>query len=286
MKTLWLVLALGLSGCVLEVEDKDMTQGNPQYAKSGGWSNSAVLRNNGSDNMGLAVNFLAGRTNNETPSKNYTVQFSVGNTTVPPSAGPPPSQGGQPIDTLINPVAEISWSVEGNTIRRVVSVTNGAAVTGVGQGVKIVVTDQTLQSSLAIDGAALYRVDITVAPGSRPSENQPATFNPRLATGTSTIDVPPGGPATGVAIDIPINAGVISTFVTAVPNDFSAIPQNTAIVSMLNNSNVLIRNYDPNEFTGFVPVTATCARLLLINNMPVGPGVPTLNFAVTFGIDG
>lgn len=272
MKSLLLFLVLGLAGCYSPGEETDMG-GNAQFAKSGGWSSSFTLKNDGKSNGGGAVDFLAGRDSNQIPSKNYTVQFSVGQ---------PKDSTGKITTDRINPVAEISWSVEGNTVRRVVSVTNGAAVTGVGQAVKIVVRDQTFQQ---IATTVSYDVSITVAPGTRPSENQPATFNPTLATQTSTIDVAPGGIPTGVIVPIPVNAGVISAFITVVPNDNSAIPENSAMVIGLDAANVITRKYDPTN-AGFVPILAQTVQLLLVNNLPAGPGVPTLNYAVTFGIDG
>jgi hypothetical protein len=275
-----LVLGLFLAGCTtVEFEDNDMNQGNPQYAKSGGWSNSGIIQNNGSSNMGLAANFLAGRTDNEIPSKNYTVQFFVSKPTV----------GGAQVPAFINPVAEISWSVEGNTIRRTVSVTNGCSVTGVGQGVKVVVRDQTPQGINGVTYGASYNVSITVAPGSRSSVDQPPLFNAASANfaGATVLTPFSVAPGTGFlsffSVPVPQDAGAISAYVTAISADLSPLAANSASVSQIDSTNNNRRQYDPFP-PAFVPLVPEAVSLSLINNFPAGG--PNIVFTVSFGIDG
>lgn len=274
----WLLfLVLTLTGCT-EIdfqEGDDMNQGNPQYAKSGGWSGGGQLTNDGVSNVGMAANFLAGRQHNETPSKNYTVQFNI-----------QVKQG-----LFINPVAEISWSVEGNTIRRLVSVTNGCSVTGVGQGVKVVVRDQTPQGINGITYGITYNVSITVAPGSRSSVNQPpvytpiagvlTTFGPIVVTPIlAPFSIPPGGIG---GIVVPQDAGVISAFVTAISSDFTPIGQFKAVVLQVDQTSNTRRSYDafPHAFVPIVPETAS---LNLLNEL--GGGGANILYSVSFGIDG
>ncbi len=264
----WLILVvLGLSGCYSPGEEIDMA-GKAQYGKSGGWSSSGILTNDGFSNKGMAADFLAGREDNETPAKNYTVQFSVG-----PAIS---TISGVPVQTIINPVAEISWSVEGNTNRRIVSVTNGMAVTGVGQAVKVVVRDQTNQN--ANPSPATYTIDITVAPGSRASENQPATYNPLLASNLDGIVVAAGGTT---LITVPKNAGIISAYVTANAGGIALSPFN-AVVSFLDGFSNVQQVYDPVAHQDFVPLTPQTDTISFQNN--TGPF--SIEFFITFGIDG
>jgi len=275
------VLVLGLfflAGCTtVDFEGDDMSQGNPQYAKSGGWSASGKLTNDGQSNMGLQANFLADRQDNPIPAKDYTIQFFVSQ----------PSTVG-----FINPQAEISWSVEGNTIRRVVSVTNGVSVSGVGQAAKVVVRDQTPQGIGGITYGITYDVSVTIAPGSRPTTGQPPLNNAASgivlgggATVLTPFSVAPG--ALGdIDIAVPVNAGAISYYATAVPSDLSALTPGVAFVQQVDSSNTPRRINDLAITTGFIPLVPEAVALILINNYPPGPGVPNLTMTVSFGIDG
>lgn len=262
-----LFLVLGLTGCYSPGEEIDMA-GKAQYGKSGGWSGGGRLTNDGVSNVGMAADFLAGREHNETPAKNYTVQFSV--------TAPISTISGLSVQTIINPIAEISWSVEGNTNRRVVSVTNGMSVTGVGQGVKVVVRDRTFQA--ANPSPATYEVTISVAPGSRPSENQPASLNPLLATNLNGIVVTAGNTT---LIQVPKNSGILSAYVTANAGGIALAPFN-AVVSFLDGNSNVQQVYDPVAHQDFVPLTPQTDTISFQNN--TGPF--SIEFFITFGIDG
>ncbi len=270
MKYLFLVLGLLiLNGCTLPVED-DM--GKNSYGDSGGWSGTGEMHNNGtSANAHLQVNFLEKDTNRN-PSKNYTVQFSVGPTKNASKAARP---------VPVNPVAEIKWSVEGNDVRRLVSVTNGLSLTGVGEAIKVSVLDQSFPFLDPIAPHAVlnvtYDVDITVAPGSRASVNQPPTFSVmNTADGTFEFDVLAAGTQ---IIQIPQDAGVISSYVTV--TDVTNIPiaeggTKIVLTDVFGNG---LREYDPRA--GWVPVVAGANLLLLKNH-----AATTQRYSVTFGIDG
>lgn len=246
-----------------------------QYGSAGGWSGSGILKNDGQSNKGMAANFLE-RSNNEIPSKNYTVQFSVGSTKN--------SATGQIVNqAFINPVGVITWSVNGNSVRRVVSVINGMSITGVGEGVKVVVTDRTPQP--IIGEAVEYDIDITVAPGSRASVTQPPTYCPTLETQEGMIEVSGGGT---FDIAVPQNAGVISVYITAVDST-GKTPLTTLLarIDQVSSTGAVVRQYDPNANypSVFVPIMPTCTKITLVNNQPVSEANAIL-FAVTFGIDG
>lgn len=326
-----------------------------KHGRSGGWSATGLMRNDGQSHAAhLQVNFLESD-NNPAPSKNYTVQFSVGTgkviklpfhfTIVPGGTTvtitgptntatffdlggtvditlpdgrtllsrqiviPGPNQVGNvctftlssPIDAVtssgtiiqtsgnnaslaapVNPVAEIKWSVEGNSVRRLVSVTNGMTLTGVGEGIKVSVSDQSFQ----VVGVTLieYPVDITVAPGSRASVNQPPTLAAAGDVGGGFVTTI--GALSFKDIAIPQDAGVISVYITVIPAAAVGIPLPApippfgAIAEMLDQFLVFQRGFDALD-AGWVPIVPTASFLRLVNNTSV------LQFyTVTFGIDG
>lgn len=291
MKYLIIVLGLFLAACggSTEIGD-DMTMG-----ERGGWSASGKLLNSGTaigNNVPLQVDFgqqlnkraeLAREfhlnpTLSDLPAKNYTVQFAVGNLSV---------TGGE-----INPIAEISWAVAGNTVKRLVSVTNGMSVTGVGEAIKVVVYDATDQTAPA-PTACTYDVEITVAPGSRPSEQQPATYTTYLASDPFFgAQVPLLGmtfisPNSSIIVPVPQGIGIISTFATAVVSSSNGvtIPQGTALVEQ-NGFGGVTRIYDTQTTNGWVPILPQIQIIVLINGFPVAPGSPTIAFSLMWGIDG
>lgn len=142
----------------------------------------------------------------------YTIQFGI---KFPPEredeVGPPAVQGSTP--TRCN--ALITWSVEGNSISRVVTVTNGLQVTGTGQAVEVEIYDNSQEENGIPVAGDDYTAWVLVAPGSRAEKGQPPTLlseftNPTagvrglvLLEGGTTVDVP-----------IPQDAGVISFYQT------------------------------------------------------------------------
>lgn len=271
---LFLVLGI-LTGCTtIQFDEDDMSKA--QYGSSGGWSGTGILFNDGQSNKGMAANFLE-RSNNEIPSKNYTVQFAISKIKTLDN-----------FDTavyFINPVGVITWSVAGNSVRREVSVTNGLSLTGVGEGVKVVVYDRTPAGQIPVS----YQVDITVAPGSRASENQPPTYCPTLALTEGMIIVGNQTLQNQVVLNIPVNAGCISVYVTAIRADLTT-PLTTlqARVDQVDANDVIVRTYDPNSNfpTTFVPLMPTAVKLILNNTMGGSDPGNDIAFAVTYGIDG
>ncbi len=275
MKSFIVVLGLFIAGCGAKSGLGD----NMTMGERGGWSASNKILNNGQSQgnnvplqvdfgqqlakrAGLAEEFNLNPTLSDLPAKNYTVQFG-----------------------------EISWAVAGITIRRLVSVTNGLSVTGVGEAIKVVVYDATDQTAPA-PAACTYDVEITVAPGSRPSEQQPASFTPYIDSDPSFgANIPTLGstiitPNTTIFVTIPQNAGVISLYTTvAVTSGFGIIiPQGTALIQQraIGNS---VRLYDALDMS-WVPIIPQAQTIGLQNTFPVAPGSPNLVFTLTFGIDG
>lgn len=92
----------------------------------------------------------------------YTVQFAVTYPFV--SSEFPPN-----FITL----AEVVWSVEGNFIRRLISLYNGAVISGSGQAVKVTLLDY---SSVPVGGPFQYGVSVQITPDSRPAEVAPPSY--------------------------------------------------------------------------------------------------------------
>lgn len=262
MKSLFLVLGLFLfSGCTVQVED-DM--GLNQYGDSGGWSATGTMTNDGKSHAAhLQVDFLKKDTNRN-PSKNYTVQFSV---------GPTKLSNKSLLPVPVNPVAEIKWSVEGNDVRRLVSVVNGLSVTGVGEAIKVSVSDDSPQDTNFVVN---YDVSINVAPGSRPSINQPPTLIDHSGN-NFFLQAVAGGASKDVII--PQDAGVISSYVTVYSAGGVPIAENAAEVTLKNVFSVGQKSYDPR--IGWVSMIPGAAILTLTNRS----GVDQF-YTVTFGIDG
>src|SRR3972149_4041104 len=132
---------------------------NDAYALSvtKGWSKSGTMTSGDrSAKVSLQANFRH--------TGNYTVQFKLfpkpGGAPLPPSFFAP-----------IQAEASIVLSVEGNSVERRLSLANGASLTGVAQGVRIVVSDVTETAGPPILLGQAYFVGITVAPGVRGSDS-------------------------------------------------------------------------------------------------------------------
>lgn len=233
-----------------------------------GWSASGRLVSKDSNPaVQLQANFQ-----DSTP---YTVQFSITNLKA--------TDGSTDVGSY-NPTAEIVWSVEGNSVRRVVSVINGTSVTGVGQGCRVTVRDQTPTGDSTKEME--YVVSILVAPGVR-AANQlqpvlvPLITDPFLVTRPGTVFVDGG---TAVDIQIPENAGVTSVYITAssLNAGIPIILTDADVQASHTNSAYVYKEYNPIKYT-WVPIGPGTTTIRLTNYM--GPATQVL-FNVTFGIDG
>jgi hypothetical protein len=259
------LLALALfTGCYYEGEEYDMSATGAYK----GWSASGTLQSKDSlPAVQLQANF-------EEPVP-YTVQFAITNVRE--------VTGTSHIGSY-NPTAEIVWSVEGNSVRRVVSVINGTSVTGVGQGCRVTVRDQTPPSDPTVDME--YEVSILVAPGTRPATQVQPILVPLITDvlgvarpGTVFVD---GGTAIDVAI--PENAGVTAVFITAWAYN-AGIPvalTDSDIEAAHTSAAYTFKQYNPQKYN-WVPIGPETTRIRLSNYM--GPTSQVL-FNVTFGIDG
>jgi hypothetical protein len=257
-----LVITLGCQVPIADSEDNMALR----TSGSGGWSKSIdLISGNVNQNSTMQVDF--------DEAAEYTVQFTVDNF-IDLAGGP----------GIINPRADITWTVEGNPIRRTVSIANGTSVSGIGQACKVKVYDEPLIGGSGSPWA--YTVGITLAPGLRPATQTQPQLNPDLGTpGTlSSILVAAGS---SITLPIPQNVGATSIYITATGRNAGApitlTPAN-AVVRHINQLAFDDKVYFPVN-AGWVPLAASSNQYVLENAFAGGSGNDIL-FSVTFGIDG
>ncbi len=169
--------------------NEGLVEGRAADGKLGGWSAGATIVNPGSIANGTAAKFPQAQKSLSlqcqlSPPGVYTVEFEVG-----PSKSPSNSSGDN------QPEAVIEWATNGGTVRRRVSVINGAAISGPAEFVKVTVTDASDSND-----AAPYEVTITVTPGTRGSNEMRPTLQNEPA-----VALDGGGSA---SFNVPQDAGV------------------------------------------------------------------------------
>lgn len=233
-----------------------LTPGMQGPNKSGGWS-STVPMTTGDSSARAPVQA-------NMPVAGYkTIQFGV----VPPAA---PANDG-----VFAAVATISWMVEGNRLQRKVSVGNGVSISAPGEAFNVTIQDTTPTSGgLQVLGSD-YVVTVNFAPGSRPSQNQPAT----LFGGTFTIAA-----LGNLVLDVPANAGVISVEVIALDLGGTNLGAKIVVEQKVSNvSAVILKAYVIQDaYEGFVSLPGQATKLSLSNIN----GADAALVSVTWGIDG
>jgi len=243
-------------------------QSVPSTDKKDGWSVGRVLASGDKSIIAsLQADFI------QKPGM-YTAQFSL----APIDLTPPPPIFPNPPNTFapIKAEAEITWAVEGNTIVRKISVSNGVTISGPGQAVHIVIKDASVISPSLPPHTVLgqkYFVAVTLTPGVRPSDTLP----PVLFQANAVLGIPAGGAA---LIDIPQNVGVKSVLVTVADVAGNSILEQHAQTGQLGPAGNTMTLYDPRAF-GFFPVLPGAVGIELLNKSGV-----TLVFSVLFGVDG
>jgi hypothetical protein len=229
--------------------------------RKSGWSTSGKLTaNDPNSSFSLQAVFP------EDASGSYTIQFAISGEDV----------------SGIQAKAVITWTTEGNPVQREVTVSNGMSVTGVGQGCRVIVTDNSFVYADLLP--ADYGVTVTVAPGNRATNEVGPTLIPDGANG------PTGGlfvvaPAGFVDVDIPQGVGVNSINVTASADPPIVYSQADILAKQLRpaaglHATKALREYDPREY-GFVPLVPGAVTLRLQNYSG-----SIFNFSVVLGIDG
>lgn len=237
-------------------EESELIIGHPEppreiQAKSGGWSASGTLtQGNTTKKVTLQVQFPR--------AEDYTVQFKL-----------TPSSYSTVKSAEVE--AEIVWSVEGNSVTRRVSVTNGLSVTGTGQAVRVTIYDV----SSIVDSTNSYIASVQVAPGARATTENP----PQLHEDITYID----GQA-NASFNVPANAGISAVAVLVSqtdPNTYGPISDQAVQVRHIANAGA-VNVYDPRQVF-WVPITPGTESITIYNYQIAGAEIGA---KVIWGIDG
>lgn len=173
---------------------------------------------------------------------------------------------GQPVQAQ----AEITWSINGTPIRRVVSISQGCSITGVTESIDVRVYDVTP----TVDGSTVYEYValINVAPGPRSATSLP----PFLRAWPFTQQLIASG---STALQVPDNAGVVGFRLSVAATGTAG-----ATVTMTDNLGTVYDQYvvPPGVNSIFVPLAPGTTSLLITNNDSANP----INISGQWAIDG
>jgi len=173
----------------------------------------------------------------------YTVTFNVDY----PRTGP---------DEPVAAEAVIEWSVAGNTVQRIVSISDGASVTGTAEAVRVTLRDTSpIGDNTNLGYDTRYNVSIQVARGTRGSFTNPPILTRLFNSGGVTyLDAVAGANGTRT-YPVPENAGVTAFKVLFANVTYTPITDNDITVEQLDPSNNVLSQCDPrnNEWTPLVP---------------------------------
>jgi len=251
-------LILGLAGCYSpNGEGIEMHDDNGEVT---GWSAAGELLPDDDEGqkVHLQVTFPTGG--------NYTVQFNVLD---PNNVVPSPLVNGE----IVRAQAQVTWSVNGQQIRRTVDCVNGLSITGTAESVSVDVTDRSDITNVPGRVLEPYLVTVTVAKGTRSSVQQPPTY-----TG-DTVRLSPVG---GASIEIP--DGAISVLIVIAPLTVGVVvAPNQQIVREIAPGGNTLKSWDPYVFHGWIPLAAGASRLSFEQ---AAAQAQDLLYFTTFGIDG
>lgn len=183
--------------------------------------------------------------------------------------------------------AEITWSIDGNSVKRVINVGDGTSISGVAEAVNVIVTDVTVLHGVASAQAGYtYFVSVMVAPGTRAFNSVPPTLSPFPFQSFSQIGtqltVAPGGNT--AVIPVPRGVGVTSMHVDVVSSfpEGDVVPDGTPVVAQYQfSSGGPIRFYDPRAID-WCPIQPGTTGVVLFNKS----ATDQLTFSLVWGIDG
>lgn len=244
--------------------DSEIFKGSPNSTQGKkAWSASGTLYTPGvgavGNGFGLQADFV------ENPGY-YTVQFTLDYPTVPaPFAAP-----------VIRALAEVGWSVEGTTNRRLLHVTSGAVISGAGQGVVVKLIDDSIVVDEPFPPGLKYQAHITLVKGNRPqmAGNQPPIYQPTPTGSSVTILADqlgyeiPAGTGTGagpgvVSIDVPQNAGINSVLFCVAPIQ-GDLPLTAAQLAQIT-LNTSAGTFDGNRLGTWIPIPPGSDAVSLVN---------------------
>lgn len=245
-----------------------------QGTRTGGWSQSAQLRVGTEDAMAFQVDFVGSDQDlksdrRQRPASMYTVSFDVNTVGL---ILPPGLLGARPFQ-MVNPVADVEFSTEGNIVRRRLSVVSGASISGPADSIDVRVRDQTTDSDglpVPVASRLPYTVSVLATPGTRAARHAP----PFLMANNVPITA---GPGAGTNVEIPISVGIVTVCVFA-----SGVGGPLPEVRQLDYAGATLVAYVPLNPT-FVPLHPRAAFVRVENDGPAGSSA---TFSVFFGVDG
>lgn len=191
----------------------------------------------------------------------YTVQIDILPPSVPVGST---NQAGDPHPVAIQgmctvPVlaqAEVIWKNRGVNVRRVITVSQGASITGFGEGVDVTLLDQTpTNPGTGFTIPIIYSGSISIAKGSRGVTEQP----PIQQALPSRVSLLTSGAI--VYVPIPRNCGIISFRAYLVSQDTP--PAAVVVAVQASDGYTILRNYDDVACTeGFVPLPPNATQLM------------------------
>lgn len=177
--------------------------------------------------------------------------------------------------------AEVLWMVNGNTVRRLLEVQDGASISGSAQGVNVNVFDRSI-----VGGATPieYNVSIVAVPGVRPSVEKPPILMPDGRTSglpalvqNYYMTLPAAETATWT---IPPNAGVITALITA-GNRNNPMASDDVAIRHRSAAGTVVNLYDLQGCYKYMPVMPNVATITLTNGT-----ADVLDVSCLLGVDG
>src|SRR6185369_7586154 len=214
-----------------------------QLAKlqSGGWAQGGIIRPGvTTDTVGLQATFPKAQT--------FTAQFSIEdrNTAL--------------LGEVVGAIATLKWSINGQHVRRQVSCANGMSISGVAETVSISITDASFINPANLAQYTGYHVSANVAPGTRPSQQQPPYLDTSGTLGLAS-NILVAGPSS-INYPVPQDAGVISVFTAISTTNHVPAPDNSIVVVQTTTPGTRLKSYDPRQ-AEWVPIAPGCTNLLI-----------------------
>jgi hypothetical protein len=224
-----------------------------------GWSKSGTLVTGVDNAITMQASFI------DEPGY-YTVQFNNG--------------GVQPAVGMVQQVlAETVWTVEGNSVRRLITVGDGASISGAGQSVNVKVFDNS--SIPAVSPSQRYNISMQMVKGTRPAQSQ----QPILEVGdnmqrgvTSVFSLAAGANHDFV---IPQDVGITSVYVSILGTLIDEIVSGEVQGYFLANG-VTLKSFNYDSCNKWLAVPPGATDLNIVNFTAAN----LMNVTLTYGIDG
>lgn len=233
-----------LQACTIQASTTNDENGEDDMARitegKDGWQQSGDINAGGRGSQGevsMQANFPR--------ATNYTCQFAV---------------QGQLGNVHIE--ADVTWMVEGNQLRRKISIADGVSIQGTGQAVSVRVRDASPVNGLAAVANQKYRVTVCCTPGTRGSTTNPPTYNPETPADLHTAS---DFPNNQITYPIPDQAGIISVAVQIYNINNQPSVSGDVVVLMQDEADNTLAVYDPTQYF-WMPLAPGCTKLTITNN--------------------